>query len=298
MLPMKKLAIIFLIGAIGTASAVAQTTEKSFNLKRSVADSLRFDDDEDLFAEAYTPGIKAGQLECSLTLGFLNLEQTLLAGEQLIYKVTDEAVWWGDVELIGQSAFNPVVRLNYNVTEWLAIEPLFTISVSEYTARIENRHRLGLEEDAQVENDVPLEEFDAERRSIITLGTGVNAVFYPFNLRGDGNGRWHPFLIGGLGKTWFDLNSNYTDSAAGSSSFCAGGGMRLIADELISIRFEVVYNSADLQFDAAESFDEFNEGTVRVPVYEFTTGQEVPVDQFESQTVSGISWGIGFTASF
>jgi hypothetical protein len=298
MLQYRKLCVLFLALLVGATAAVAQPTEKNFNLKRTVADSLRFDEDEELFMEVSTPGIKPGQLEMTITLGFLDLNTTLLANSQLIYKVTDEAVWWGDVALIGQSAFNPTVRINYNINKWLAIEPMFTVSVSEYEAEITNRHKLGLEADAQVEDDPPLDEFDPERRSIITIGGGINAIFYPFNVRGDGEGRWHPYILGGLGRTWFDLNSNYIARAAPSTNLALGGGMRFIADDLISLRLDIVYNTADVQFDAAESFDEFNEGTVRIPVYDFTTGQEVQVYQFESRRISSLSWGIGFVATF
>ena len=115
---------------------------------------------------------------------------------------------------------------------------------------------------------------------------------------GDGKGRWHPFLLGHIGQIWYDLNSSYTKENASSMNYGGGGGIRYIADELISVRIQVTYNTSEAQFKPSDAFDTLNEGTIEIPVVQFVRGAWVTVDEFEPQTISALSWAIGFTASF
>ncbi|MFH1844746.1 MAG: hypothetical protein ABIF77_16255 [bacterium] len=253
--------------------------------------------DEEIVAEVFKPAIEAGQLETSMTLGFIDLTGTLMSAEQILYKVTDEAVWWGDVEMRGESAFNPILRLNYNLTSWFALEGVFNVSVSEYMAEITNRFRRAQEDEAPIEPDPPLGEFDPEHRSVITLGLGAHGVLYPFNFD-DGEGRFHPFLMAGMDRMWFNLNTDYTDESSIDWNYQAGASIRFIADDLISVRFQVAYQTTKVQFTPSETWVEFNEGTIQVPVYEVVDGVLSLKEEFESQTISSLSWGIGFQANF
>jgi hypothetical protein len=294
--------LLLLALAVGPAQAQSDTqTGKQFNLQHAREDTVAMSDQE-AEVETWEPGIEPGALEMSLTLGFLDLNQTLLSADQVIYKFTDKQIYWGDVSLIGQSAFNPEVRLSYNLSHWLAIEPLFSISVSEYNGQIINRHSRENTNDpnARVLDDPELGEYDAEHRSAITLGTGADLQIYPFNLlRGNGKGRLHPFLLGGVSRVWFDLNSNYTAKAAAAWNYMAGVGLRLIADDLVSVRIHALYQQAKVQFPVADVFDEV-EGFAPAPVYQYPNGEPPPVvlQEFASRTISGISWGVGFTANF
>jgi hypothetical protein len=293
------LALTFLI-----SDTVAQTTSvrENFNLSRSQRDTTGANVSiEEL--EKTSIGIKKGKLETSLTLGFLDLNQTLLSHSKLIYKYTDEATFYGDVELTGQSAFYPVLRISYNVTPWLSLEPTFHFSVSEYEASIVDRKKKPRNQPVEIE-EPSLGEFDAERRSLVTIGAGFSSVLYPFNINGSGNGRWHPFLTGGLGKTWFNLNSDYTQNSSLDSEYWGGGGIRFIADDLISIRIEFLYHSTVIDLDPTLEYARLNEGSPFIPVLQWekdpVTGleREIQVNDFGSQRLSSLSWGIGFTATF
>jgi len=304
MFPSTKIHATFLVLLLITASAWAQTDppERSFNLSTTAPDTILELDEEELLTGATGPAIEAGKLELSLTLGFLDLDQILLAHPQIIYKYTAEETFWGDVSLHGQSAFNPIFRLNYNLTTWLALEPMFNFSVSEYRATIENRHwKENLNpDDPQVFDDPELLEFDPERRSLITLGIGIDAMIYPLNLDGNGEGRFHPFVIGGVARTWFDPNSAYTDGAAKTWTYSGGGGFRYIMDDLISVRFEMQYCTNTVHFTPSTVFDRQDEGATLVYLYEFPHGttQGEPVEDFETRTINSLSWGLGFPASF
>jgi len=203
--------------ALGQTPAEEPKTDeedKTFNLQRDTGQQFEVEEEEDADRERFVPAIEAGKLECAFTLGYLNLNTTLLEHEQITYKFTDEFRYWGDVKLKGESAFNPVLRLGYNVATYFAVEGLFGVSVSKYQAEITRRVARSNESGSDdVVFDPPLGEFDAENRSLITLNAGLAGVLYPFNF-GGGEGRFHPYITGGLSRMWWDMNSNYTDNAA------------------------------------------------------------------------------------
>jgi hypothetical protein len=198
--------------------------------------------------------------------------------------------------MVGEGAFNPVLSLGYNLTPFFALEGAFGFSVSKYQATITRRVRRSNDPGAAPDPEEPeLGEFDAENRSIITLNAGVNGIFYPFNL-GGGEGRFHPFLTGGASRVWYDMNSNYVDGAAATWNANLGAGFRLIADDLISLRFQIVLHYNTVEFTPAPFFEERNDGTLQIPLTTFP--DENVVTEYESQSLTSLAWGLGFFASF
>jgi len=277
-------------------------TEENFNLSRVAQDTTR-QVQEQLEVPEYEPALEGGKLEIAMTLGFLDLQTNLLAHDQIIYKYNDEATYWGDVKLQGKSAFNPILRIGYNLSSWFGMEANFGLTTSEYSSEITNRHRRINEEGAPVDpEEPPLSEFDGERRSGITLSAGLSGLLYPLNT-GGGEGRWHPYIIGGISRFWMNLNSNYTDDPSQSWMVSGGLGLRFITDSLISVRFEILYNITTLQFTPAEYFDTLNDGTLEIPIIEFIENQdgtitEQRVTEYASQDLNAMSWALGFVASF
>ncbi len=288
--------------ALGVSAATAQTAapqQKTFNLKRvTVADTSRAESAP--VEERYVPRVEAGRLEGSITLGYLDLATTLVSyPDRMIYKRTDEYTFYGDVELQGESAFNPMLRLGYTLTPWFALEGVGAISVSEYSSKISRTVRISNElGSGDRDYDVPLGEYDAEQRSCVTLSGGVNAVYYPFN-HGQRTGRWNPFLLGGVGNTWYSLNSDYTEGSASSLTLTGGAGVRFVADDLISVRLEVLYNRSKVRFTPTETYLSLDEGTVKIPLFTLPeVGAPTVVDEFEEHTVGAMSWALGVTAVF
>jgi hypothetical protein len=269
------------------AKAKEKEKEKTYKLQHPSSTLVKEKEEaEQQAAKAYIPG-------------FQDLNTTLLQGNQLVYKYTDSDTYWGDIRLQGQSAFNPILSLDYTLNSWLAIEPHFSISFSEYNATITNRHfRPNDDPEAPIEDNPPLEEFDAERRSVVTWHLGLNGIVYPFNLDGNGEGRLQPFLLGGTQRSYFDLNSNYTGDTSASWTYRLGGGIRYVADELISMRFQVTMDTTTIHFLPSSKWLELNEGTLQIPVYKVVNGQYVLLDNFAKQRLSTLTWGLGFIASF
>lgn len=284
-----------------TSTDEDQTPETpSFNLKPTGGSRDEVEDVDS--ASEYEPIIAEKSVETTLTLGFWDLGVTLLEHDAMIYRYADDFTYIGDVVLKGESAFNPQLRVSYNFNPWFSVEPFFDISVSEYQSTITNPQQVSnTDEDAELEAVDALGEFDNERRSNITLGTGVNALFFPWDYGNFGKGRWHPYVIGGVSRVWMDINSDYVDDRAAMWRYGAGAGFRLIADEMVSLRFEMMYNRFSFQFTPAETFFEKNEGQLRVPVSAYVAGENPPlvdVAEFEKQSASTLTWSLGFIATF
>ncbi len=285
-------ALILLAGA-----AVAQVDDdKVFNLSTSETAETKVDS---VAAEVrYEPGIEPGKFELSLTLGFTGLTKTLLQHDQIIYKATSEFFYYGDVTLEGESAFTPFLHLGYNLNPYLAVEAQFGMAFSEYNSTIENARAVN-PEGGSPEEVTEIGEFDPEHRSVLGIYANLHALLYPLNIGNDGKGRWHPYVTVGVGGAQYDMDSNYTDDAASAFNTSFGAGIRLIADDMISVRFEILQMIHDIEFAPAEYFDTRDDGTVRVPVYEFEpSGAYAPVESYESQSLGSLAWSLGFTASF
>ncbi len=92
-----------------------------------------------------------------------------------IYKIGADNLFWGDVDMVGESAFNPVLHIGYTLTPWFTIEGTFGISFSEYLADITNRFNMDLRT-GFIFPDPELGEFDAEHRSLVTMNVGEKGV--------------------------------------------------------------------------------------------------------------------------
>jgi len=279
-----------------------QKEDKTFKLLRgsgSAESELELDQEAE---EIWEPALESGSIEVSFSLGFLSMNKTILAHDQIIYKYNQEATYWGDMEITGKSAFNPALRLGYTLTPWISVEAVGGLFFADYTSSLTNRHRRPNEANAPVDFDEPaLGEFDAEARSLAGGNASVNAVFYPLNLKG-GEGRMHPFLTGGLGRMWYTLNSNYVDEGAGSNDLSYGGGFRYLFDKNISLRLEFIFHSNTVQFTPAEYFTVLDAGTTQVPLneYPFEDGRYVErvVTEFQSESITTFNWSIGVQGTF
>ena len=246
----------------------------------------------------YIPAIEKGAWSLSMTLGYFNMNKTLMAHPNLIYKATDEALSYADVSLENQAAFNPILRIGYNLTTWLALELQGGITFAQYEAKLVNPRWVSPEGGTPAPV-TDIGEFDAEVRSSTIIIGNVNAVVYPLNLNGDGTGRWHPYVTGGAGMATYSLDSDYIDDPASGLNINGGLGLKLIADDLISLRMEVLYQFHTIQFEPAEHFDSQDSGTKIIPIYEFDdSGRFSEVQGYGSQDLGGLVWQIGFSIAF
>lgn len=300
--------LTFLVAALCLSVALPVMAQesaqpKTFHLLREDQLARKAQEQEQEQAEAWVPRLEEGQMEISFALGMLDLNQTILKQDQVIYKYTDESTFWGDIDIKGANAFNPVLRVGYSVYRWLTLEGIGGLSFATYSTSITNRHSRKNEAGALVVDNPPLGEFDAEARSLITVQLGASAMIYPFDIHGEGGGRWHPYLTAGFGRVWYDMNSNYNTGSTGANDLNFGGGIRLLADRTISIRIEALLHRNTLQWEPVKNFLSLNEGTLLVPLEEFPVNpdgsfEELPITSFESRDMNVLNLSIGFQGTF
>jgi hypothetical protein len=276
--------------------------QKTFQLLRDSSSAVEELDIEEEDMDVWEPAIEAGTIEVSFGFGFLDFNKVLWEHDQIIYKYTADATYWGDVKIKAESAFNPILRLGYNLTDWFSLEGVGGLAITEYNSTITNRWSRENKPGFSPQPDPPLGEFDAEKRSLLTLQGSLNAVVYPLSIFGDAKGKLHPYVTGGYGRIWYEMNSNYFDGASGASDITFGGGLRILADKNISIRFEVLAHMNEIEFTPAPYFTTRDEGTVVVPLneYPFVEGKidERVVTKYGSQSLNLLNWSIGVQGSF
>jgi len=274
-----------------------------FQLSRESSSAIDELDIEEEDMEMWEPKIEGGTIEVSFAFGFLDFNKVLWEHDQIIYKYTTDATYWGDVKIKGESAFNPVLRLGYNLTDWISIEGIAGLAITEYNSTITNRRSRENKPGAPIIDDPPLGEFDAELRSLLTINASVNAVLYPLSIFDDGTGKLHPFVTGGIGAMWYEMNSNYFDGASAADDVNFGGGLRILVDKNISVRFEVIAHMNEIEFTPADNFSTRNEGTVVVPLNEYPRNEDGSVNEqvvtkYSSQSLTLLNWSIGVQGSF
>lgn len=304
----KTVAVFVLLGLIAGAAPTASLAQtpgpiKTFKLLRDSDTAAAELDLEEEQKESWVRQLSNHDIELSMSLGFLDLGTTLLAHDQIIYKYTTENTYWGDVELNGSTAFAPALRMGYSVSKWLALESIGSISFSEYQATITNRNSRKNEPGSPVVENVALGEYDAEHRSLITLMVGGNLVVYPMGLlREEGRGLFQPYLTGGYGRLWYDMNSQYSDGMVSTNDYNIGAGLRIVGDERVSIRLELSYHMNTVEFEAPQYFQILDEGTTLIPLEEHPVIDGVRVDRqvesYDSQDINALCWSIGIQGSF
>jgi hypothetical protein len=291
--------IIVCLLMLTTALACFAEEQQSYNLKHTSLEEQQIKSDAEALENYWSPLMPSKTWECSVTLGFTGSSDFLLDHKSLIYKYTRDLTYFGDVKIDHETAFSPTLRLAYDIYPWFSLEGVCGVGVSEYNSYITNAFSIS-ESGERLEID-ELGEFDKEKRSFLNIHTGVNALFYPPDYGNFGKGHWHPYIIGGIGRDYTTINSNYTDAVSASWTGSGGAGIRFIADDLISIRFDMMYHLSQVNFDVKESFIELDEGTTLIPIYEYindgVTGQRI-VSEYDKQTILSFGWALGFYANF
>lgn len=276
---------------------------QTFQLLRDSSSAVEELDIEEEELDIWEPGLKRGTVEISFGFGFTDFNKILWQNDQIIYKYTTDATYWGDVDIKSESAFNPVLRLGYNLTDWFSLEGIGGAAFAAYTSTITNRRLRENKPNAPIIDDPPLGEYDAENRSLRTLQASLNAVVYPLSLFGDAKGKFHPFVTGGVGGMWYEMNSNYFTGTSVANDYSFGGGLRLLADKNISVRFEVLVHINTIEFTPADNFTLLDEGTLVIPLNEYPRNPdgsvtEQVITKYDPQSLSLLNWSIGVQGSF
>ena len=271
--------------------------------------------------EPFVFGVQPNSWGMTFLFGYRNISNTLLEAQGIVVDVEfPDDVSFADMKLSGEQSFNPQVRLTRTFGRNFALELGGGFSIGDYKQTIEGELTNWV--DPEGDNDVT--ETEIAKGSYWVWSGELSGVWYP-----RGKGVVQPYIIGGVGYDWFDIDTVYIDGATSSLAFSYGAGLKLVGDELYSIRLEIRNYHTGLAHSVGKTFRTLPnlsaDALVDFPVSELVdreslTQEEidaifealdldpngldeltvlpVPYSGYEEQTFSNLWFSLGFEATF
>ncbi|RKZ10630.1 hypothetical protein DRQ53_05515 [bacterium] len=292
------------------AGAIAQDIDDLADLDEGV-----------VLEEPFIKGIQPNTWGMTILFGYLNVSTTLLRAEGIIVDVEfpDEASF-SDMTLDGELSFAPQLRLTRTIGSHFALELGGGFALGDYFQELSGDQVNWTDPDG--DNEVTENEL---AKGSYWIWTGeLSGSWYP-----RGEGTFQPYLIGGVGANLYDIDSAYIDGSTSSLAFSYGVGIRLIGDELYSIRIEARNYHASLENSVGSTFLQLPnlsaDQLVDFPVSRLVDQSEltqaeidailqlldinpgaidpqtplpVPYESYETETFSSLWVSIGFEATF
>lgn len=271
--------------------------------------------------DPFVYGVQPNKWGLTILFGYRDVSNTLLQAQGIIVDVEfPDDVSFADMKLTGEQSFSPQVRLSRTFGRHFGIEVGGGFSLGDFSQTIEGE--LTNWTDPESDNEVTETEIQS---GSFWLWTGeLSGVWYP-----RGKGVVQPYVIGGAGVDWFDIDSVYIDGASSSVAFSYGLGLKLVGDELYSIRLEVRNYHGTLENKVGATFRTLPnlsaDALIDFPVsklvdradltqaeidaifaaldldpngLEDLTVLPVPYDGYEKESYSNLWFSIGFEATF
>jgi hypothetical protein len=231
----------------------------------------------------------------------------------------DEASF-ADMKLTGEQSFSPQVRFTRTFGRHFGLEAGGGFALGDYEQTIEGE----LTNWVDPEGDNDITDTEIQKGSYWVWSGELSGVWYP-----RGTGVVQPYIIGGAGYDWFDIDTTYVDGATSSFAFSYGAGLKIVGDELYSIRIEVRNYHTSLANSVGQPFRTLPnlsaDALVDFPVSELVgrdtlTPEEVdaifealdldpaaledltlipvPYSGYEEETFSTLWFSLGFEATF
>lgn len=295
-------------------------------LSAVAAQAQNLDELEDLdegvvLEEPFERGIQPNSWGLVVLFGYRNVSNTLLEANGIVVDVEfpDEASF-ADMKLEGAQSFSPQVRLTRTLGRNFGIELGGGFSLGDFQQTITS----DLTNWVDPEGNNTVTPTELQKGSYWIWSGDLSAVWYP-----RGEGAVQPYLIGGGGVDWFDIDSVYIDGATTSTSFSYGIGLKLVGDELYSIRLEARNYHVSLDHNVARSFRKLPnlsaDALIEYPVSRLVnindltqeqideilasldldnvdpstlTALPVPYEGFDNQSFTNLWFSLGFEATF
>lgn len=284
------------------------------------------DDLEDLdegvvLEEPFVRGIQPNRWSLAVLFGYRNVSNTLMQADGIVVDVEfpDEAAF-ADMELKGAQSFSPQVRLARTIGRHFGLELGAGFSLGDFEQTLKS----GIVNWVDPEGDNVVTATELQKGSYWIWSGELSGVWYP-----RGEGTVQPYLIAGGGFDWFDVDSAYIAGGTTSTSFSYGLGLKLIGDELYSIRLEARNYHVGLDHDVASTFRTLPnlsaDALVDYPVSRLVdindlsqaeidaildgldldnldpatlTALPVPYESFDSESFTNLWFSLGFEAAF
>lgn len=254
--------------------------------------------DQDVVTETpFEPGIQVDTWEFQLHIGFMNLNQSLFAADQIIVKWDPKGTLYGDMSVDGSSSFSPQLRIGRN---WGRIgwQSSFGLTMGDFQQSITNVTERSL---SGKPGDVELDDTDAERGSLVMWYQDHALVFNVMT-----KGRVLPYVLGGVGAQYWVIDSQYVYDSDSAFTYSFGGGLRIVGDELWSVVLELrdyvstVHHRSDAIFREGVIDPEDDTRLIDIPMTDLdpADAQRRPFGGFEKLTNHNIWFSIGLVSSF
>jgi hypothetical protein len=196
--------------------------------------------------EPFRYGVQPNSWGMTILFGYRNIANTLLQADGIVVDVEfpDEASF-ADMKLKGEQSFNPQARLTRTFGRNFALEAGVGFSLGDYEQSIESELTNWV--DPEGENEIT--DTEIAKGSYWVWSGELSGVWYP-----RGEGVVQPYLIGGAGYDWFDIDSFYIDGGTSSLMFSYGAGLKIVGDDLFSIRLEVRNYHTSLEHAVSKTF--------------------------------------------
>jgi hypothetical protein len=242
------------------------------------------DDLDDLDAgvvleDPFVAGVQPNSWSFSVLFGYRNVSNTLLHADGIIVDVEfpDEAAF-ADMELKGQQSFAPQARLARTFGQHLALELGGGFSLGDFDQTISGT--LVTWVDPNSDNTVT--DTETQKGSYWIWNAELSGLWYP-----RGEGVLQPYLIGGIGQNWYDIDTSYIEGATSALAFSYGVGLRIIGDDLFSIRLEVRNYHTNLSHAVGHSFRELPNLSADALI-QFPVSSLVDIDQLSPAEIAAI----------
>lgn len=289
-------------------------------LAQPVPDEL----DEGVVMETpFVVGVEGDKWEAGLLVGYLDLNHTLMGADNVIIDIeTPDDLLFGNMKMEGDLGFTPKLMLNRSFGNHFVLENSLSFAFGSFSQKLSS----GTQAWINPTSENTLTENEIESGSYFALIQDHSLTWFP-----RGEGRILPFGSVGAGTHWYELDSDYVAGGLhGGFGFSYGVGVRVVGDDLYSLRIEVRRYHSQVEFPVAKRWRNQQNidgnAILDVPVFELvetsTLSEEeiesiysllelsdpgdgarplfMPrlLDSFESENYTSLYFSIGFTAAF
>jgi hypothetical protein len=233
--------------------------------------------------EPFVRGIQPNKWSMEILFGYRDVSKVLLAADGIVVDVEfpDDASFM-DMELKGQQSFSPQVRAARTFGRHFALELGGGFSLGDYEQTLHGTQVNWV--DPESGNEIT--DTEIGKGSYWIWNADLSATWYP-----RGTGTVQPYLIGGVGENWYDIDSVYIDGITASPSFSYGAGMVIVGDELYSIRLEVRNYHTSLSHSVGRNFRTLPNLTADALV-DFPISRLVPLSELSQAEIDAILDGL------
>jgi hypothetical protein len=191
-------------------------------------------------------GIEPGVWELGVQIGYIDFSSRLVAAEGIIIDLENaQDAIFADMELVGDSSFQPLFRLNRSFGSHFEFVNSIGFALGDYTQKITGpQEKWKARDSSNTFTDV-----EVQTGSYFMWRNEHGITYYP-----RGRGMVQPFFTAGIGSNNFSVDSEYISGTAGSIAYSWGGGLRIVADDLFSLTLEVRNYHTSTQFEVADNY--------------------------------------------